>query len=152
MSITMIERTEAATGAGFSHVLETPAATPAEAERHFAQRLALETDPWDVYEDSKRGATGFVVIDARGADAYAECHLPGAVSLPYRTISPETTASFSRDDVLIVYCWSPVCNAACKACVRLAALGFRVKEMVGGIEYWLKEGYPIIGTTPEKIG
>ncbi|TME91021.1 MAG: rhodanese-like domain-containing protein, partial [Chloroflexi bacterium] len=35
-----------------------------------------------------------------------------------------------------------------KAAVRLSALGFQVKEMIGGIEYWRKEGYRIEGSSP----
>ena len=31
---------------------------------------------------------------------------------------------------------------------KLAALGFRVKEMIGGIGYWRKEGLPVEGASP----
>ncbi|MNI96727.1 hypothetical protein D3C73_1552420 [compost metagenome] len=44
-----------------------------------------------------------------------------------------------------MYCWGPACNGASKACARLAAAGYRVKEMLGGIEYWRKEGGPLEG-------
>ena len=40
-------------------------------------------------------------------------------------------------------CWDPGCNAGAKGAERLAALGFRVKEMIGGFEYWKRNGYPI---------
>jgi rhodanese-related sulfurtransferase len=131
-----------------SRVLETPAAPPEQARQHFLARLSVETDPSDVRHDLEQGVPGFVVLDARAPEAFARRHIPGARSLPYRTISPETTAGLSKDDLLVVYCWSPACNAAHKAAVRLSALGFRVKEMLGGLEYWVKEGFPTEGSLP----
>jgi rhodanese-related sulfurtransferase len=131
-----------------SFVLEHPAAEPAAAERHFLAKLTVETDPADVHLDLERGHPGIVVVDTRSPDAYALCHVPGAVNLPTRTISPETTASLPRDKVIVVYCWGPGCNGSTKAAAKLAALGFRVKEMIGGIGYWRKEGLPVDGSSP----
>jgi rhodanese-related sulfurtransferase len=36
----------------------------------------------------------------------------------------------------------PGCNGSTRAAARLAALGFQVKELIGGLEYWKREGYP----------
>jgi len=130
----------------FSFVLETPAAEPDATRLHYYGKLSYETDPSDVHTDLENGARGFVLVDARGKEAFDERHIPGAMSMPYRTISAETTKSLSKDKLFVVYCWGPGCNAATKAAVRLAALGFRVKEMIGGIEYWQKEGYPTEGS------
>ena len=36
------------------------------------------------------------------------------------------------------------CNGATKAAMQLSALGFAVKEMIGGMEYWEeRERYPV---------
>ncbi len=51
-------------------------------------------------------------------------------------------AAFDKNTVFVTYCTSPGCNASTKGAVRLAALGFRVKELIGGFEYWQREGYP----------
>lgn len=118
-------------------------ALPDQAARHFAAKLSLETDPSDVYSDMRSGGRGFVVIDARSRDAYREAHVPGAVSLPYVEIDVAGTAGLSRNDVMVVYCWGPHCNAAAKAALRLSALGYRVREMIGGIEGWQHEGLPL---------
>lgn len=126
-----------------SLVLGTPAAEPADAHAHFASKLAVETDPSDVKTDLDKGVQGILVLDARSAEKYAAGHVPGAASLPYRTITEETTARLPKDKTLVVYCTSVACNASTKAAVRLTALGFRVKEMVGGIEAWVGEGYPV---------
>ncbi|MFY2562547.1 rhodanese-like domain-containing protein [Corallococcus terminator] len=133
----------------FSFVLETPAASPEEAHRHFLAKLSVETDAADLHLDLERGKKGFVVVDVRSPDAYAERHIPGALSMPARTLSAATTASLSKDDVIVTYCWSPGCNGSTKAAARLSALGFRVKELIGGIEYWVKEGYATKGTAPQ---
>ena len=129
-----------------SFVLEHPAAAPEEARRHFTTRLSVETDPSDVHADLERGVQRIVVIDARSAQHFAECHVPGAINLPHRSIDAETTATLSRDVCAVVYCWGPGCNAATKASARLAVLGFQVKEMIGGLEYWRREGYAVEGT------
>ena len=36
-----------------SHVTATPPAPPSEAAQHFARKLSLETDCWDVHESLK---------------------------------------------------------------------------------------------------
>ncbi|WP_338870856.1 rhodanese-like domain-containing protein [Myxococcus stipitatus] len=137
------------TSTPFSFVLETPAAPPEEAHRHFLAKLSVETDAADLHLDLERGKPGIVVVDVRSPEAYAERHIPGALSLPSRTISEHSTAHLNKQDVIITYCWSPGCNGSTKAAARLSALGFRVKELIGGIEYWVKEGYPTGGTAPQ---
>jgi len=134
----------------FSFVLETPPASPEEARRHFLAKLSVETDASDVLLDLQRGQRGFLLIDARGSQDFEECHIRGAISLPYRTITTESTAQLSKELPIVTYCWSPACNAATKAAARLSALGFQVKEMLGGIEYWRREGGPVEGTRGEQ--
>ncbi|HKW08202.1 MAG TPA: hypothetical protein VJS19_11625, partial [Candidatus Dormibacteraeota bacterium] len=46
----------------------------------------------------------------------------------------------------VVYCWGPGCNGAARAALELARLGCDVKEMLGGFEYWVREGHPIEGS------
>lgn len=130
----------------FSLVLETPAARPEEAHRHFLTKLSVETDPSDVRLDLQRGQSSFLLIDARSVQDFEECHIPGAINLPYRRITAESIAHLSKEQLLVVYCWSPGCNSATKAAVKLSTLGFQVKEMIGGIEYWRREGGPVEGT------
>lgn len=130
----------------FSAVHEHPAAPPAEAQRHFLARLSVETDPSDLVHDLTRGTGRLVVLDVRSAADFERCHIPGARSLPHRQISEATTADIDRDAIVVTYCWGPACNAATRAAARLAALGFKVKELLGGLEYWRLEGCPVEGT------
>lgn len=43
----------------------------------------------------------------------------------------------------VVYCWGPGCNGATRAGLVLSQLGYPVKEMIGGFEYWAREGLPV---------
>ncbi len=129
-----------------SAVREYPAAPPAEARRHYLARLAVETDVSDVVHDLTRGTGNLVVLDVRSPEDFALCHVSGAINLPHRRNSAETTAGFDRDAYLVTYCWGPACNASTKAAAKLAQLGFHVKEMIGGIGYWRLEGCPVEGT------
>ncbi|HET8536995.1 MAG TPA: rhodanese-like domain-containing protein [Solirubrobacteraceae bacterium] len=36
---------------------------------------------------------------------YAELHLPGAISIPLKTLNAETTAALDRGRAVVVYCW-----------------------------------------------
>ncbi len=130
----------------FSAVREYPVAAPETAERHYISRLAVETDVSDVVHDLTRGTGDLIVLDMRSAQDYERCHVPGAISLPHRRISADTTASFDRNALLVTYCWGPGCNSSTKGAAKLAKLGFQVKEMIGGLEYWRQENCPVEGT------
>ena len=54
-------------------------------------------------------------------------------------------ARLPKDKVMVTYCWGPGCNSSTKGALRLAALGFRVKELIGGLEYWIKGGGRVEG-------
>lgn len=133
-----------------SYVLDPPAASPDEARRLFLAKLSVECDAWDVYEDRKRGRADFVLVDARTGPAFEDMRLPDALLLPSRDID-ETSAAPLRGKVVVVYAWGPGCNAATKAAARLAALGIPVKEMIGGLESWVRNGYPVEGSLPRGV-
>jgi rhodanese-related sulfurtransferase len=134
-----------------SAVTEVPPADPSTAERHFAGRLAFETDPADVWDSIRAGEPDFVLVDCRAAGNYAKAHLPGAISLPLNEITPERVRELP-DRLLVTYCWGPACNASTKGARMLAALGRPVKEMIGGLEYWIREGHPTEGRRPVVRG
>lgn len=127
-------------------MLETSAGEAKLAERHFGSKLHFETDVWDVKTDMERGRSDFVVIDARSPAEFEARRIAGAINLPHRSMDAETTAQFSKDKVMVTYCSGPGCNASTKGALKLASLGFRVKEMIGGLEYWIKEGGAVEGT------
>jgi rhodanese-related sulfurtransferase len=118
--------------------------TPQQAHAHFAHRLEVETDADDVATALRGGDVGFVLIDARSPASYAAAHLPGAISLPHATITQAALDALPAGPI-VAYCWGPGCNAATKAAVRISALGRPVKEMLGGFEYYVREGHPVEG-------
>ncbi|MBL0386345.1 rhodanese-like domain-containing protein [Tumebacillus sp. ITR2] len=126
-----------------SKTLAHPAADPQDANRYFLTKLSLETDVADVIVDLQNGPLPYVLLDARSTAHFEAGHVPGAVSLPQTQITAETTAHFDRQRLIVTYCWGPACNGATKAAAKLSALGFQVKEMIGGFEYWQKEGGPV---------
>lgn len=112
------------------------------ARAHFARRLAVETDVADVAAALAAGGSDLVLVDARSRTSYDAGHLPGAVSLPHAQITPEAAAGLP-DGPIVAYCWGPSCNGACKAAARLAALGRPVREMLGGFDYWVRDGHSV---------
>jgi rhodanese-related sulfurtransferase len=116
---------------------------PAEAAAHFARRLAVETDVSDVAAALESGRPGFVLVDTRSREAWDAGHVPGAVHLPRREIATRAPAELDRSVPVVTYCWGPGCNGATRAALALSLLGHRVREMLGGFEYWAREGLPV---------
>lgn len=130
-----------------NQVTAIAAATPAEAEAHFAGLLRFETDCWDVHAALGEQHDRFVVLDVRGPTAYAGGHVPGAINLPHSRISPRALESFPAEMLFVVYCNGPHCNGADRAALALARLGRPVKKMIGGITGWLSEGFALERTS-----
>lgn len=123
-------------------VLRIGPAAPAEAAAHFRASLAFHADVSDVAAAlTAPGDPGFVVLDSRSADAWDQGHVPGAVHLPTALIPEQAGLLLDKDVPVVTYCWGPGCNGATRAALALAELGYRVKEMLGGFEYWVREGF-----------
>jgi len=123
-------------------VIEDWTTAPADAAAHFARRLAMETDVSDVAAALESGRAGFVLLDSRGAGAWDQGRIPGALHLPGREI-PARAGELDPAVPVVTYCWGPACNGATRAALALALRGFRVREMLGGFEYWSREGLPV---------
>ncbi|MEU0522934.1 rhodanese-like domain-containing protein [Streptomyces niveus] len=134
-----------------SRVLAVPAADPTQALGYFhGVRLACETDPFDVHQDLSAGVDGFVLIDARQAAAYREESVPGARSIPHADLTDELLSALDPAPLYVTYGWGPACNGGTRAAAKLAAAGFRVKEMIGGLEYWKRQSYPTTTNTTTR--
>ncbi|OKK17642.1 sulfurtransferase [Streptomyces sp. CB00455] len=129
-------------------VLRVPPAPPAVAAAHFAASLAFHTDVSDVAAalaaHREEGAElGFQLVDSRSTPSWDQAHVPGAVHLPTALVPERAGSLLDRNIPVVTYCWGPGCNGAARTALALAELGYQVKEMLGGIEYWIREGYEV---------
>lgn len=132
-----------------SHVTAIPAASPAEAEAHFAAGFRFETDCWDVHDALASGEPDFVLLDVRAPALFARGHVPGALNLPHGKLVESKLAAWPADTVFVTYCAGPHCNGAARGALRLARLGRPVKVMPGGITGWLDEGFALTPAAQE---
>lgn len=115
----------------------------------FTARLAYQTDVSDVH--GALGAAGFVLVDTRSVAAWTQGHIPGAVHLPTAEIGDRAAGMVPADSAVVTYCWGPGCNGATRAAAEFARRGYRVREMLGGVEYWIREGFPIVDHTGRHV-
>ena len=106
---------------------------------HFAARLRFETDPSDVRAAQLAGDR-FVLVDSRGDAAWNQGRAVGAIHVERTAIE---AAGIPLDMPVVVYCWGPGCNGGTKSALAFAELGYSVREMLGGFEYWAREGMPV---------
>jgi rhodanese-related sulfurtransferase len=117
--------------------------------KHYSDKLAFETDAWDLRAALDRGEK-IIVVDARSAQNYQKQHIPGAINLPHRTMTKEATGHLDRAALYVVYCDGIGCNASTHGALNLARLGFQVKELLGGLDWWKREGYKTEGSAAKR--
>ena len=111
-----------------------------DAVQHYRDKLAFETDAWDLSEMVRAGEN-IVIIDARSEKSYAQEHIPGAISFPHRQMNADSTKNLDRQALYVTYCDGIGCNGSTKGALKLAELGFQVKELIGGIDWWKRDGF-----------
>jgi rhodanese-related sulfurtransferase len=110
----------------------------------FAARLRWQTDPSDLAAE-RAGCAGPIVVDTRDGAGWRQGRIPGAVHVPGGGLA-ERIGSVVPDlhAPVVVYCWGPGCNGSTRAALRLAEMGYtQVRELIGGFEYWAREGLAI---------
>ncbi|HEY9103526.1 rhodanese-like domain-containing protein [Chitinimonas sp.] len=120
---------------------------------HYAAKLAYEIDSADLKQALDAGER-VIVIDARSAEAFTLEHIPGAVSLPHRSMDAASTAQLDREALYVSYCDGIGCNASTKGALKLVQLGFTVKELMGGLDWWKRDGLATAGllaSAPEAV-
>ena len=118
---------------------------------HYASKLSYEIDSWDLSAAMEKGEK-VVVVDARSAEAYRREHIPGAIHLPHRQMDAETTSTLDRTALLVAYCDGIGCNASTRGALNLAKLGFQVRELIGGLDWWKRDGHPTHGEEGTSAG
>ncbi|WP_327172739.1 rhodanese-like domain-containing protein [Streptomyces sp. NBC_01336] len=128
--------------------LPPPRAADSVAARFTAQ-LQIHTDVHDVAADLEAGADGLVIIDTRPHESWRNGHLPGAIPMRAESVATEAAGRVPPGFVVVTYGWGPACDSATRAAQQFALLGYRVKEMLGGYEYWVRRGLPVL--TPDGM-
>jgi rhodanese-related sulfurtransferase len=136
-----------------SLVLQFPAPEPELSAAFMQAKLAYHTDSADLAQDLVNGIDAIVVIDTRATEYYVAGHIPGAISFPHRTMDEHTTARLDRTKTYVVYCDGIGCNGSTKGAWKLARLGFKVKELLGGLDFWKRDGHLVAtGEKPGRLG
>ena len=123
----------------------------AAAAAHFRAKLAFETDPSDVAPALADGTADFVLIDTRDERGWRQGHARGAVHIA-KPDMPSRIPGYPEGTRFVVYCWGPGCNGATRAGLLISELGYEVREMIGGFEYWAREGLPVDAVTIDSEG
>jgi rhodanese-related sulfurtransferase len=109
----------------------------------FLAKLTFETDVSDVHDALESGQPGYVVVDSRGPAAWDQGHIPQAIHMPTAEIADRARRELEPGVAVVTYCWGPGCNGATRAALAFTEQGFAVREMIGGIEYWIREGFDV---------
>jgi rhodanese-related sulfurtransferase len=117
----------------------------------YENKLAYEMDPADLFEALSKNEK-IVVVDTRKADGFKNEHIPGAINFPHRTMNADSTRSLDKNALYVTYCDGIGCNASTKGALNLSKFGFKVKELIGGIEWWKSDGYATEGVAASGTG
>jgi rhodanese-related sulfurtransferase len=112
---------------------------------YYQQKLNYEIDPSDLFDALTKNEK-IVVIDARKDFAFDKEHIPGAINIPHREMNEEKLKNLDRLALYVCYCDGIGCNGSTKGSLNMTKHGFKVKELIGGIEWWKKDGYATDGT------
>lgn len=103
-------------------------------------KLAYEIDAVAAAGAQASGAA--MIVDTRKQLSWDHGHIAGALHLPGDMLDTRL-ATLPRDRTLVVYGWGPGCNGATHTARRLIAEGFDVRELIGGYEYWVRNGFAV---------
>ena len=92
---------------------------------YFSAKLAHETDASDVYAAQKDGEP-FTLVDVRSDEAWAQGRIAGAIHMRRQDIAERAPQELDPRVPVVVYCWSPGCNAATRQ--RWNSLGSVLRE------------------------
>lgn len=119
--------------------------------KYYQDKLNYEMDSSDLFE-AVRDGENIVVVDARKPFAYDAEHIPQAINIPHRDMNEASTKDLDKDALYVVYCDGIGCNASTKGALNMSKLGFKVKELIGGIGWWKFDGYDTEGTLMKTSG
>ena len=115
-----------------------------EQQLYYEQKLRFEMDSWDLAEAILHGET-ILPIDTRSPEAFENEHIQGAINIPHRTMSVNSTSHLDKEVLYVTYCNGIGCNGSTKGALNMVNLGYKVKELIGGLDWWKSDGHKTEG-------
>jgi rhodanese-related sulfurtransferase len=115
----------------------------------YENKLAYEMDPSDLW-DALGKSENIIALDTRQTFGFDKEHIPTAINIPHREMNEESTKHLNKAKTYVCYCDGIGCNASTKGALKMTKLGFKVKGLIGGIEWWKFDGYATNGQKPSK--
>jgi rhodanese-related sulfurtransferase len=112
--------------------------------KHYEDKLEYEIDSWDLHQ-AILNKEKIIVLDVRSHEAFVNEHIPVAISFSHKTITEDSVKNLDLTYTYVTYCDGIGCNASTKGAYKLSKLGVKVKELIGGIEWWKRDGYQTEG-------
>jgi rhodanese-related sulfurtransferase len=97
--------------------------------------------PMDQVKQAMDEGAALIVVDSRVPEAFAESHIPGALSIPFYEID-ERYPELPKDTWIVAYCSCPTAEAEAAVEV-LRARGYeKTAVLLEGYPAWVEAGYP----------
>lgn len=119
------------------------------AVEYFRRKLEFDIGPYALKQILDTTPARVKVLDVRSAEAYAEAHIPTALSFPLADLAGRL-ATLPKDTTIVTYCGDITCPLSSRAAQELAQNGFTVQHLVGGIVEWSRKGYPVESAQPRQ--
>ena len=116
---------------------------------HYENKLKYEIDSSDLFT-AITNKEDIVIIDVRNKEAYDRSHIPSSINLYHQDMNETSTKDFNKNTLYISYCDGIGCNGSTKGALNMSKLGFKVKELMGGHDWWLRDGYETKGEEGQK--
>lgn len=113
--------------------------------KHYQKKLSFEWDSADLFEKLEETAH-VVIVDTRKEFAYETEHIPGAINLPHRKMDASSISGLDKEAIYVCYCDGIGCNGSTKGSLKMTQLGFNVRELIGGLDWWKRDGYSTEGS------
>lgn len=104
---------------------------------------------WQEIRDRIRDPS-LLLVDVLPAEAFAESHIPGSLSLPVAQVDSRARSLLPEPErEIVVYCAGPACDAAERALRALHAQGYaNLRHYRGGMEDWVAHGSAVEASAP----
>ena len=124
------------------------AVTPKVLQKYFETKLEAEVGPYGLKHLMEEEKGKLTILDVRRPEHFAQERIPGAIHMTLEELA-KRYKELPKKNRIVTYCYMFMCSLAPTAALFLAKKGYKVTELVGGIEDWKKLGNDV--ETPTGI-